>query len=139
MTETQARATLPAHRDNGSVAHADIPQVAQISRAMVALYKDLFGRGPTRINTHWCGSDILVCVLEETLTTAERTLKEMGEHRRLLDTRMLFQYSKVDRFVAPVERITGRQVRSFIAGIDTNKDISIGTFLLESQGDAPND
>ena len=67
--------------------------------------------------------------VEETLTTAEKNLKDMGEHRHLRDTRMLFQYSKVPSFVAPVEQITGRRVRSSIPGIDTEEDISIGTFL----------
>src|SRR3954471_345110 len=91
----------------------------EISNAMVRLYKEQFGRGPTRARTEWAGRDALVVFLEETLTPAERRLVEMGEHERLRETRMFFQYATVRGFCEPVERITGRKVRSFISGIDT--------------------
>jgi hypothetical protein len=32
---------------------------AEISRQMVRLYKDLFGRGPTKVRTEFAGPDIL--------------------------------------------------------------------------------
>jgi hypothetical protein len=43
----------------------------------------------------------------------------MNEHQRLRDARMFFQYASVSEFCEPVERLTGRKVRSFISGIDT--------------------
>ena len=33
---------------------------------------------------------------------------EMGEHRRLRDTRMFFQYASEDEFIGTVERTVGR-------------------------------
>jgi uncharacterized protein YbcI len=60
----------------------------EISNAMVGLYKEQFGRGPTRARTHWCGDDVLTVILEETLTPAERNMVRMGEHQRLRDLRM---------------------------------------------------
>ena len=93
-----------------------------ISNAMVQLYKDYFGRGPTKARTFWAGPDIVVTTLEETLTAAERNLVKMGEHQRLRDTRMFFQYATVRAFCEPVEAITGRKVRAFISGIDTEAD-----------------
>ena len=107
---------------------------AQISRAMVRLYKDHFGRGPVRARTYWAGDDILICALEDTLTPAEKNLRDMGEHQRLRDVRMFFQYATVDEFVEPIERITGRTVRGFVSGIDTEEDISIETFFLHPAG-----
>src|SRR5437588_12721168 len=89
----------------------------EISNTMVRLYKELFGRGPTKARTHWTGPDALTVILEDTLTQAERNMVKMGEHQRLRDTRMFFQYSTVREFCEPVERITGRTVRSFISGI----------------------
>ncbi|MFL5863317.1 MAG: hypothetical protein ACJ780_21510 [Solirubrobacteraceae bacterium] len=47
---------------------------------------------------------------------------ELGEHQRLLDTRMFFQYATVREFCEQVEQITGRTIRSFISGIDTAVD-----------------
>jgi hypothetical protein len=45
----------------------------------------------------------------------------------------------VRQFWEPVERLTGRTVRSFVSGIDTEVDgLSIETFVLHPEGsDAP--
>jgi uncharacterized protein YbcI len=102
---------------------------------MVRLYKDYFGRGPTQARTHWCGDDVVTVILEGTLSPAERNLVKMGEHQRLRDTRMFFQYATVREFCEPVEQITGRKVRSFISGIDTEVDgLSVELFMLHPSG-----
>ena len=107
----------------------------QVSNEMVRLYKDQFGRGPTKARTHWAGPDVLVTVLEDTLTPAERNLVKMGEHQRLRDLRLFFQYASVREFVEPIEAITGRTVRAFFSSIDTEVDgISIESFALYPKG-----
>jgi hypothetical protein len=58
---------------------------------------------------------MLTVVLEDTLTPAERNPVRLGEHQRLRDMRMFFQYASVREFCEPVEHITGRTVRSFAA------------------------
>jgi uncharacterized protein YbcI len=109
--------------------------LAQISNEMVRVYKEMFGRGPTRARTHWCGEDVLTVVLEDTLTPAERNMARMGEHERLRDTRMLFQYAAVNDFCEPVERLTGRRVKAFMSGIDTVVDgTAVETFVLHPLG-----
>jgi len=106
-----------------------------ISNEMVRVYKDQFGRGPTKTRTSWAGPDVLTVVLEDTLTRAERNLVRLGEHERLRDLRMLFQYAEVAEFCAPVERITGRKVRAFISGIDTQADgLATELFVLHPEG-----
>ena len=108
----------------------------EISNAMVGLYKEQFGRGPTRARTYWAGPDIVVSVLEDTLTPAERNMVALGEHERLRDMRVFFQYATVTEFCTPVERITGRRVRSFHSSIDTAVDgMAIETFVLYRQGE----
>ena len=107
----------------------------EISNAMVSLYKNQFGRGPTAARTHWCGPNALTCFLENTLTPAERNLVTMGEDQRLRDMRMVFQYATVREFCEPVERITGRTVRSFQSSIDTEVDgLSVETFIFYPEG-----
>src|SRR3954447_25717596 len=86
--------------------------LAQVSNEMVRIYKEQFGRGPTKTRTYWCGDDVLTCVLEDTLTPAERTLVGMGEHQRLRDMRIFFQYASEAEFREPIERLTGRTVRA---------------------------
>src|SRR5690242_15121724 len=99
-----------------------LSMLAGISQDMVRLYKDQFGRGPTRARTDWAGPDALVVVLEDTVTPAERSMVNMGEHQRLRDTRTFFQYATLAGFCRPVEMRTGRKVRAFISGIDTVAD-----------------
>jgi uncharacterized protein YbcI len=109
--------------------------LAQISNEMVRLYKEQFGRGPTHARTSWCGDDVVTVILEDTFTPAERNLVKMGEHERLRETRMFFQYAMVREFCEPIERLTGRKVRAFISGIDTEVDgLSVETFVLYPVG-----
>jgi uncharacterized protein YbcI len=103
----------------------------QLSNAMIRLYKELFGRGPTSARTDFVGSDVVVVTLKETLTPAERSLADMGEHQRLRDTRLYFQYATEERFRGEVERIVGRKTTTFISGMDTREDVSVEYFGLE--------
>src|SRR5947209_5866770 len=107
--------------------------LSEISQEMVRIYKDQFGRGPTKTRTNWAGADMLVVTLEDTYTPAERTLRRMGEHQRLRDLRLLFQYAEIATFCEPVERLTGRKVRAFISGIDAEVDIAIEMFVLHPE------
>lgn len=110
---------------------------AEISREMVRLYKEQFGRGPTKARTEFAGSDIVICTLEHSLTPAEQSLVAMGEHQRLRDTRMYFQHATEHQFRDAVERITGRPVRAFVSGIDTCVDVSSEVFHLGPEGSTP--
>jgi uncharacterized protein YbcI len=112
-------------------------QAAQISNEMVRLYKSLFGRGPTRARTHYAGPDAIVVTLENSLTPAEQSMVELGEHQRLRDVRMFFQHAREDDFREVVERITGRRVRAFVSGIDTKQDVSSELFYLEPMSRLP--
>lgn len=103
---------------------------AEISREMVRLYKEQFGRGPTRARSEFAGTDILICTLENSFTPAERRLRDMDEDQRLRDMRLFFQHATETEFCAVVERILGREVRAFISGIDTKKDVSAELFYL---------
>jgi uncharacterized protein YbcI len=104
---------------------------AEISREMVRLYKEQFGRGPTRVKTDFAGPDVVVCTLEESFTPAERSLVEMGEHQRMRDTRLYFQHATEEEFRTTIERILSRKVRAFLSGLDTVTDVSAEVFYLE--------
>jgi uncharacterized protein YbcI len=107
----------------------------EISNALVVLFKEQFGRGPTRARTIWAADDVITVVLEDTLTPAERNLVKMGEHQRLRELRMFFQYASEHEFCGVIESITGRKVRAFLSSIDTEVDgVSVETFLLHPDG-----
>src|SRR5688572_206097 len=105
----------------------------QVSNAMVRIYKQQFGRGPTKARTAFAGRDLIVCTLEDSLTPAERSLVKMGEHQRLRDVRMFFQHATESDFRQSVEQITGRKVIGFVSGIDAEQDISAELSYLEPQ------
>jgi uncharacterized protein YbcI len=136
MPDHQQREPI-AGVDPGSAAegNGERGRLAAFSNEIVRIYKDQFGRGPTKVRSHFAGADILVCLLENTFTPAEKSLQGMGEHQRLRETRLFFQYASAGQFTDAVLRTTGRRVRSFISGIDTDTDIACELFVLER--DAP--
>jgi uncharacterized protein YbcI len=103
---------------------------------MVRIYKEQFGRGPTRTRTHFAGPDLLVTTLQDSFTPAERNLVAMGEHQRMRDVRLFFQYSTETQFRETIEQITGRKVVAFVSGLDAAKDVSLEAFYLEPQAEA---
>jgi uncharacterized protein YbcI len=108
--------------------------MVELSNAMVQLYKDLFGRGPTKAKTSFAGPDLIVSSLEHSMTRIERHMANAGEHERLRDLRMHFQHLYEEQFVGTVEQITGRKVRAFVSGIDTRRDVLAELFYLEPRG-----
>jgi uncharacterized protein YbcI len=123
-------------KTSGDVAERPSVQLA-VSNAMVKLYKEQFGRGPTKARTDFAGPDLLVCTLKDSFTPAERNLVRMGENQRLRDVRMFFQYATESQFRAAVEEITGREVIAFVSGLDAGEDVSLEAFYLEPQSSGP--
>ena len=113
------------------MATTDRSPMLEISNAMVGLYKEAFGRGPTKARAQFAGPDTLVVILEASLTVAERNLVAMGEHQRLRESRLFFQYALEDQFRAIVEEALGRRTLAFVSGIDTRRDVAIEVFTLE--------
>ena len=106
-------------------------ELQELTNAMVRLYKELFGRGPTKARTNYAGPDTLVSTLENSLTPAERNMLDLGEHQRVREIRMFFQHASDAEFTGTVEEITGRKVWAFVSGVDTDKDVSSEIFYLE--------
>jgi uncharacterized protein YbcI len=115
------------------IGHADRQglELQEITNAMVRLYKELFGRGPTKARTNYAGPDTLVATVENSLTAAECKMLELDEHQRVREIRMFFQTANEAEFTGTVEEITGRKVWAFVSGFDTNRDVAAEVFYLE--------
>jgi uncharacterized protein YbcI len=111
--------------------------LASVSNAMVRLYKEMFGRGPTKARSYFAGPDVLVCILGETFTPAERNLVTMGEQQRLRDARVFFQHASETQFRETVEGILGRKVTAFVSGVDVHADLAAEVFVLEPAAGRP--
>ena len=122
----QETPTMP----EGTAAEYRGMQTAELSNAMVRIYKEQFGRGPTKAHSVYAGADLVVCTLERSLTPAELRMVKLGEHQRVRDIRTFFQHASEKEFVEAVEQITGRRVRAFVSGTDTEHDVSSEVFYL---------
>jgi uncharacterized protein YbcI len=123
-----------AEHDGARVYGGTGSPLLHISNAMVRLYKEAFGRGPTRARAQFAGADTLIVLLEDSMTIAERNLAGMGQHERLRDSRQFLQYALEDEFRRVVEEALRRRTLAFISGFDPARDIAVQVFTLQPQG-----
>jgi uncharacterized protein YbcI len=108
---------------------------ADISNAMVRLYKEYFGKGPTRVRSHYHG-DVITCVLRDGYTRADRTLIESGQADQVIAQRQALQQAVRDQFISTIAEITGREVVGFFSGSQPEPAIEVEVFVLEPSSDA---
>jgi uncharacterized protein YbcI len=102
---------------------------ATIANEIVRLQAEYYGKGPTRAKTYIV-EDLVVVVLEESFTRAEKTLAQRGEREAIEHIRRRFQQQMADEFTSVVEQATGRKVRVFLSETNIDEDVSVETFLL---------
>jgi len=105
---------------------------ATISKQMVRLQAEYYGKGPTKAKTYIV-DDLVVVVLEESFTRAEKTLVDRGERDAIQQIRRRFQQQMSDDFTSIVEQATGRKVRAFLSETEIDQDISVELFLLAEE------
>ena len=108
----------------------DGPLTAQITRAVVGVFRDYTGRGPTKART-FLNENTIHVLLEDTLTTAERQLALDGEEKFVLDIRRKFQETMRDDLVSAVEKLGGRRVIAFMSDNTIEPDMALESFVLE--------
>jgi uncharacterized protein YbcI len=102
----------------------------EIANAVVHAYKELFGRGPTKARVV-VQRDIVVCVLAECQTRAERTLIQNGRHKAVAQFRNEMHSVACPKLTRIVQGVTGRRVGACIPGIDLEADEQVLTFRLD--------
>ncbi len=105
---------------------------ADVSREIVRLHARLFGRGPTRAKT-FIYDDFALCILEDVLTRAEKTLVAAGNTEQVHSMRTAFQEAVRDDFIALVEETTGRKVRAFVSQVHVDPELAVELFIFEPQ------
>jgi uncharacterized protein YbcI len=101
-----------------------------VSRALVALFKEATGRGPTDVRTY-LEENLVVTILHDTMTKAERTLMKEEEEDTVRDLRRIFQGTFRDEAIEVVERLTGRKVLAFLSDHAVDPDYALEAFVLE--------
>jgi uncharacterized protein YbcI len=98
---------------------------------MVALHLRYHGRRPASARTLMLGDDMLACLLGDVYTDVEKTMIELQRKALVHETRSAFQQAMERRFIADVERLTGRRVSKFISTHHVGPDLELELFLLE--------
>jgi uncharacterized protein YbcI len=106
----------------------------RISNAIVALFREYYGRGPTRAKTYIV-DDYVLTVLEDTMTTVEETLARQGRQELVREVRVAFQNEMADSFRGAVEELTGRKVIAYHSQIVFDPDMGFEIFVLEPEED----
>lgn len=104
--------------------------VAEITRQIVALHHEHYGRGPTKARTFLNG-DYVTCFMEDIYTTVERTLIEAGRFESVRATRLTFQDAMEPRFREIIQSVTGRKVRAFLSQVYADPEAAVDAFVLE--------
>ncbi len=102
----------------------------EISRGMVAIYKDYFGRGPTRVQTSITNEHVVV-LLSDALTVVEQRLAQEGNHETVLSVRRKAQESMADDMTELVERLTGRTVSCLLSDHDVATDTAVEVIVFD--------
>lgn len=104
--------------------------LAAVSDSMTALHEHYHHRAPATVKTQLMGGDLLACVMGGVYTDVEQTMIEIQRHNVVKDTRSAFQNAMQDKFIAAVERHSGRRVMSFISNSHVGPDLEVELFLL---------
>jgi uncharacterized protein YbcI len=100
-----------------------------ISDEIVSLLHRYTGRGPTEARTY-VHENLIVCLLGDSLTKAEKSLVTGGHYASVLDTRALFQRTMRADFTEAVERLSGRTVIAFMSQNHIDPSFGLEAFVL---------
>jgi uncharacterized protein YbcI len=102
--------------------------VAQISRDIVRVHSQFYGRGPTKSKTIY-REGVVTCILGEIFTKAEATLVRAGQFEQVRASRQAFQDTVEPLLRQAVEEATGRRVLAFFSQV-SEEDYAAEVFVL---------
>lgn len=102
-----------------------------ISEAMVDLYAEFYGHERTTATTY-INDNVVVCVLEDILSSGESLQIAEGAGGTVIDGRVSFQEGMEDEFTAAIERLTHRSVTAFLSANQTTPGVACELFFLEA-------
>ena len=112
------------------------PLHAAISEAVVRLMAQNTGRGPTKARTTIDG-DLIVVVLQTSLTPGERYLADENRGEQVLDMRRAYQDAMRTDCIAAIEDLTNRTVTAFMSANHIDPDLAAEVFILKPETSEP--
>lgn len=102
----------------------------ELSRRMVSLHKEFYGKGPTQTKTYLQDDTILI-LMRGGFTQVEETLLAGGHGNAVIQQRMAFQEVMRPKFEEMIYEVTGRTVVAFISGNHQDPDVLAELFILD--------
>lgn len=106
--------------------------LAAVTTGIVGLFREYYGRGPTRAKTYLLDDRYVVCVLRNTMTTVERTLAP-SDPDLVIRVRLTFQEAMADSFIGVVQQTLGRRVLTYHSQMTLEPDLGFEFFLLDER------
>jgi uncharacterized protein YbcI len=103
---------------------------AALTRAIVRHNAQFTGRGPSRARAFYNGN-VLVVMLEGTLTPAEESLVADGKAELVLQTRREVQLTMRPALVRMVEELSGCRVTAFLSDTHLDPNLVSEVFVLD--------
>lgn len=103
---------------------------AAISSAIVRITAEYIGRGPTKARTS-IRDEMIVVLMQDTLTKAEKTLLDAGQGDFVMETRARFQMTMSEAYVSAIEMLTERKVVAFMSANHMEPDMAAEIFITE--------
>jgi uncharacterized protein YbcI len=106
------------------------PLSLAISNAIVGMLREYTGRGPTKARTT-IRDNIVLVMLEQTLTKGEQSLVSKGRTDKVLEIRHEFQNAMREESSLKIAELTGRNVVAFLSANHIDPDLGAEIFLLD--------
>jgi uncharacterized protein YbcI len=100
---------------------------------MVRMQKRAFGKGPMHAKSYMF-DDLLLVVMRDGLTVAEKTMLEFGQADLVRNFRQQFENDMTSRMIEPIERLTGRKVLTYQSQIMFDPDVIVEIFVFDDTG-----
>jgi uncharacterized protein YbcI len=102
----------------------------RISTAMAAMQKSAFGKGPTSVKSYMF-DDILLIVMRDGLTVAEKTMLGFGEADLVRHFRQQFENDMTGRIGEMIEQLTERKILTYQSQVMFDPDVIVEIFVLD--------
>jgi uncharacterized protein YbcI len=106
----------------------------RISTQMAAMQKEAFGKGPIGAKSYLF-DDLLLIVMREGLTVAEKTMLGFGRQDLVREFRQQFENEMTTRIVGMVEDVTDRKVLTYQSQVMFDPDVIVELFVFDRATD----
>lgn len=123
---------MTAHSEQEQPSGNTLP--ISISNAIVGFLHEYIGRGPSKARTTIRDNVVLV-ILEQTLTKGERSLVAKGRSEKVLALRQAYQEAMREESSAKITQLTGRNVIAMMSANHIAPDLAAEIFVLDGPPD----